>query len=100
MHYQAASIYLLLNTDENNIPPLIPRSSTALRRSAISSPVVTTDFPFHCASNPNFLKVAIKNGILDIEKNGVENNIFRIVGTFKTDHWIFQFLKGINCHSV
>jgi len=70
MHYQAASIYLLLNTDEKNIPLSYRDLSTALRRSAISSPVVTTDFPFHCALKPQFLKVAIKTGILDIEKTG------------------------------
>ncbi len=38
----------------------------------------------------NFFKVSIGTGISDIEKNGVENNIFWKVSTFKTDHQSFN----------
>ena len=47
----------------------------------------------------NFFIVAIRIGLPDI-KNGMKNNIFRIVDAYKTYHRIFQFLKGINYRSV
>ena len=47
----------------------------------------------------NFLKVAIYNGLPDIEKR-VENNSFQVVGAIKIDCRIFQFLKAISYRLV
>jgi len=67
MHYQAASIYLLLNTDENNIPlSYRDRAQHSAFGYFIAGGYNRFSVPLRL--NPDFLKVAIKNGILDIEK--------------------------------
>ncbi|POZ49952.1 hypothetical protein AADEFJLK_04232 [Methylovulum psychrotolerans] len=37
------------------------------------------------ALRQNFFQVAVGNAIPDIEENRVQDNVFRIVGTFKAD---------------
>ena len=55
--------------------------------------LLTPPFP------PEFIHGRDKKWHAGHGKTGVENNIFRIVGAFKSEQLIFQLLKGINSRS-